>query len=278
MKKWEVNRRKIVCIGVLATIASLGIFAGTYAKYVSELSLTDGEDTDQSARVAIWNVGQVASINVKLFSSYYYGNITGQEINGDYANSGHNVADTSNDTVFTNTNGKNIVAPGTHGYKTIGISNAAVGSGRPPVTEVTYKLIQGTAPSATITHDLTENVFNGQLRFAVLTDAGIHQIGDITDMPVVDWENDTYKKSIGEDSIAIPWKSVTDALADMYTNDNATNLGNVKEVKNIVVLWKWDFENSATASNDEKDTALGMATELPTISINFGTMRAEQVD
>ncbi|MDR1568335.1 MAG: hypothetical protein LBS33_06630, partial [Streptococcaceae bacterium] len=271
----------------LGAIATLGIFAGTYAKYVSVLPLTSNGD-DLSARVAIWNVGVRNNIELALFRPYYYGaTVDGVDSNSSSANSGHGDAtDSEKDTVFTN-NGDNLVAPGTHGFKFIEITNATGGGPRLkaaqiPTTEVTYKLTVGDiAPSATITDEVDTDVFKGQLWVAVLTDFG--ENGDQS--PMVNWGEDTYRKSGDENTtyVSIPWKNVTDALAGMYTDgDNATNLGNVKEIKKIVVLWKWDFEKGETSdeisANDAKDNSLGKATELPTISINFGTIRAEQVD
>ncbi|MDR1568222.1 MAG: hypothetical protein LBS33_06060 [Streptococcaceae bacterium] len=271
MKKWKVNKRKLASIGVLGAIATLGIFAGTYAKYVSVLPLTSGEDTDLSARVAFWDVGLVNNKELVLFSPNYYG--ASGDSRGEHADSGHDGANTIYDTVFVDGR-DNLVAPGTHGYKTIRIHNGDPAGKGDPVTEVTYKLTVGdTVPSATITDDAH---FKNQLKFTVLTDIEVSK-GNIT----VDWQNGRYTK-IGDTSSAtvIPWKSVTDALAGMYTDgDNATNLGNVKEIKNIVVLWKWDFE-AVAVDNDVKDTELAtrVAGSIPNISINFGTIRAEQVD
>ncbi|MDR1567617.1 MAG: hypothetical protein LBS33_02910, partial [Streptococcaceae bacterium] len=269
----------------LGAIATLGIFAGTYAKYVSVLPLTSNGD-DLSARVAIWNVGRNAEYNVELFSKWYYGN-SGDE-SGNYANSGHNngvTEETVDTTVFTN-NGDNLVAPGTHGFKMFRITNATGGGGsrlkaaKIPTTEVTYKLTVGDiTPSAIITDEVETDVFKGQLWFAVLTNFG--ENGD--ESPMVNWSDNTYLLGGTVDYISIPWKNVDAALAGMYTDgDNATNLGNVKEDKDIVVLWKWDFEKGENSdeisANDAKDNSLGKATALPTISINFGTIRAEQVD
>ncbi|MDR1568199.1 MAG: hypothetical protein LBS33_05945 [Streptococcaceae bacterium] len=273
MKKEVLNKRKIASIGVLGAIATIGIFAGTYAKYVSELPLTGG--ADQSARVAVWNVGQ-KTFSINLFDKYYYG-ASGDGANSSLADSGHGELSADHDTVFQNgtvesSNIHNVVAPGTHGYKTIRITDAAIeGNGK---TEVTYTLsaVAGEGASATVTPEASVTAFKSQLKFAVVTDAKVEETGTT----IINWAEQKYPKVNGENTTdtSIDWKDVDTALGGIVTN-----LGNIKGIKDIVVLWKWEFENSTTESNDEKDTALAVTSPtIPQISISFGKIKAEQVD
>ncbi|MDR1568007.1 MAG: hypothetical protein LBS33_04965 [Streptococcaceae bacterium] len=285
MKKWEINKRKIASIGVLGAIATIGIFAGTYAKYVTVLDLPGTDATDQSARVAVWNVDRDSRINAKLFSPYYYG-ASGSD--GSYTDSGHDSLDASgNDTVFANSADHNVIAPGTHGYKTIRISNK--GDSDKGTTEVTYKLVVGeTAPSASFGGNDIENLLaNTALKFAILTDIATDSgtgVPTVTSWGTGD-TNATYTKIDSGGDGNIQWISIASALESMYGASNGgAILDNVTKIKDIVVLWKWDFErgteSTEKSTNNSKETALATQTaaSIPSISINFGTMKAEQVD
>jgi hypothetical protein len=272
MKKWEINKRKLASIAVLLSIASIGIFAGTYAKYVSELSLTDESDTDLSARVAIWNVGQNKKISINLFDKYYYG-ASGDE-NQSYANSGHEVRSADYDTVFANSTDHNVIAPGTHGYKTIQITNQV--DDTRGVTEVTYKIsaVDDDKVSDTIVDDPQNLLTKERLYFGVAINVEVDKYGNLD----IDWTNENMPTYL-LDGEAEPFR----LLCGEAINGNMLYNGfeeNIKGIKNIVVVWKWAFdsEDEDAATVDSEDTELGMTTPIPKIIVDFGAARVEQVD
>ncbi|MDR1567073.1 MAG: hypothetical protein LBS33_00065, partial [Streptococcaceae bacterium] len=171
----------------------------------------------------------------------------------------------------------NVIAPGTHGYKTIRITNNDSTTSRGK-TEVTYKLtaVDGAPPSATITSDTDSFLAGSRIKFAVLTNAATDSG---TGVPTVNWTSGTAGTYLTTDASST-YADISWQAANAFSGYSGTNLGNINVIKDIVVLWKWDFEDTTESSStyNEKETNLAKAENIPTISVSFGKIKAEQVD
>jgi hypothetical protein len=251
MKNFKLTKRRVAGLAIVLAIASLGIFAGTYAKYVSTVDL--GNKPDQNAQVAVWHVGEPVSIG-NLFSPYYY-NASYSSDGSDLRNSGHGTYNSKEDTVFNNSGGDNpgnLIAPGTKGEKSFRIqdnvksvegSSVPVGTGNTEVSYiVTFPALEGEESRVTFEDD-TDNYLKNHLKFKLSID-GTEKTAD--------WVN-------GD--------GLNDALDDVEFRYDSSGLN--AEVK---IEWEWPFDNG----NDTSDVAAAAA--KTTVAVNFGTVRYEQVD
>ncbi|MDR1567378.1 MAG: hypothetical protein LBS33_01655 [Streptococcaceae bacterium] len=288
MKKWEINRRKVASVAVLLSIASIGIFAGTYAKYVSELSLAN-TNGDQNARVAVWDVGYNSSFTTPLFDKYYYGSdVAGSE------DSGHSAPSNSSDTVFQNdTHTNNLVAPGTHGYKIIRLTNYASKGGtsdRGP-TEVAFQVGVGTTnPNVAFTNS---GSLPGKLEFAVINDPLL--VSGTTALSGVTWSSTS---TDGSSAVSYydqatnltfeKWQTASSTQSEFLEKDAVKFTTSGETTHDVVILWRWVFTTTEdeTLSTDgsggyhNAEAYMGKAETdaLEKVTVTLGNLTVTQLD
>ena len=199
---------RLACVVLVLTLLSTCVISGTFAKYV-----TSGNGSDE-ARVAKWGVK--ISTDGTMFGDAYKDGVV------DY------VADESVDTITVeaDTEGTNVVAPGTNG--TLAAYDI---SGTPEVdTEVTY--------TADLT--LTGWEVDGAVYCPIVFNVNGTEIK-------IDATNDTTAKL--EEAVEA---AIVGATQKYHTNDD---LSAVED--DLVVTWAWEYY--VDAATDVKDTALGDA-------------------
>ncbi|MDR1568782.1 MAG: hypothetical protein LBS33_08925, partial [Streptococcaceae bacterium] len=259
MKNFKLTKRRVAGLAVVLAIASIGIFAGTYAKYVSTVDL--GNTPDQNAQVAVWHVGEPISIS-DMFSPYYYhANAWSNSQMKDVSNLGHSSTDSEvYDTVF-NSSGvaspENLVAPGTTGRKIfhiqdnlydIGDTTGSFGSGN---TEVSYTVKFSTLENQTSRINFsgdTNDYLKTHLRFKLY----------INDVPKTEnWVNAS---------------DLNTALGNVTLYYDSAGLDD-----EVTIAWEWPFDDTdGSGTYDSSDVAAEAANAK--VSVSFGTVRYEQED
>ncbi|MDR1568113.1 MAG: hypothetical protein LBS33_05505, partial [Streptococcaceae bacterium] len=255
MKKIKLTKRRLAGGAILLVAALLGVFSGTYAKYLSTIDLPKTDD--QTGNVAVWQVGQSVVMG-NLFAPYYYGS----DVEDGSGDAGHTAPQESSDTVFAK-GIYNLVAPGTKGEKTIQLVDKL--DDTKGETEVAYK-VEFSNPGSEInggkivnfTND-TDGKLASRLQFKLL---------------IAKNEKDEGKTSL--------WNVKTSGL-DGWTN--AAGLEEALKAQtlwyngsafdySIKIMWQWPFETDDLANTSDM---LAQATSA-SLSVSFGTARYEQVD
>ncbi|MDR1567067.1 MAG: hypothetical protein LBS33_00025 [Streptococcaceae bacterium] len=263
MKDDRWNKRKTTSMIVVAVVASIGFFVGTYSKYMARLGLPgtneveeplergdeqadrtsqSGQDltgqiggqtneqlNNQGGSVAKWRVGDVVTTDLLFFP--YYTSATGRKSGA--------VKPSAVDTVFANSK-HNVVAPGTSGGKTIMITDDG--------TEVPYGVTIKDAKVAIGSHDnsATQSL-NDKIKFSL-------------------------KVNGKEDKTNLSAAGLQLALNHYQTHPIPYKGGNTAVV--LEIDWKWEF----SANQDVTDTNLASQSVVPTITVSFGTAVAEEID
>ncbi|MDR1567929.1 MAG: hypothetical protein LBS33_04560, partial [Streptococcaceae bacterium] len=261
MKNFKLTKRRVAGLAVVLAIASIGIFTGTYAKYVSTLDLDDNA-TDQDAQVAVWHVGEPVSIG-NLFSPYYYAD-SYHSGESDLGNSGHSSyfktsGSKSGDTVFNNptdtADPENLIAPGTRGEKSFRIQDNVKSDGSTPVgsgaTEVSYTV-----------------------KFPALDSAGSRVTFDGSSAEYLKTQL-KFKLFINNIPQTSGWVTATvldTALSNVTLYYDSDGLDD-----EVTIEWEWPFDDTdGSGTYDSSDVAAAAA--QTTVAVNFGTVRYEQVD
>ena len=215
---------------LVAVLISTSAISGTYAKYVTEANAKD------NARVAKWGV--VIETAGDMFSDSY------KDLKTDY------IADEEKAeiTVQADTEGTNVVAPGTKG--TLASFNV---TGTPEVdVEVTYKADLTLEGWKVDGNEYCPIIFTVGTNTYKIGDAGIAYVSDLV-------------------------KAVEDAIVDAYAYYHTnTNLAEVSD--DLIVSWEWPYY--VDEATDVKDTALGDAAaagNAATIALDV-TITVTQVD
>lgn len=218
MKKNTMMR--LASVLLVAVLLSTCAISGTFAKYVTEGSATD------SARVAKWGVNIVAEGNA--FAGNYYSYENGNGI--------HTEMNVSTDTV--NSEGGNVVAPGTHG----GMASFVI-TGKP---EVDFRV------------DYSANFSIGDQ----WTDGTNYYCPIIIHVTKLDGSVTSVYGTNYPDAADFA-EAVNQTIADAsFRCDAGTDLTAMYNSNSKVsVSWEWPFEtgadDAAKAANNVKDTYLG---------------------
>lgn len=252
MKKNVMMR--LAAILLVCVLASTCGISGTFAKYVTS---DNGSD---SARVARWGVTIDATVN--MFADAYE----------DAETSWVSVDTDDTVTVRANTQGQNLVAPGTYGT----MANFNI-SGVPEVdVEVTYNCV------LTLTNWFLDANYNGT-----------QDVGETDYFPLIITVTTTAgdkEFAIGQDGIetVAALQNAINTYINSYSNVYQT-LDDLSNVNNdLVISWRWDFEVDSVQDHptlgyqtNERDTILGnmvaFTTSAPIIDVAL-TCTITQVD
>lgn len=253
-------KKKMAILGTLliAVIGTGFSVSGTYAKYISEVSLSD------EARVAKWQIGLSEDViqSLDLFHSSY-----------DFDSQGTVVKalsrDLKKDTDTADTL-DNVVAPGTKGQYTFALEGTLE-------TAYTLKVdTTGSKNSVKTTYTAVENV------------GGVDTEVTKTYDPIKFYLS-TNANADTSTLTAMTFEQLTDALENLYSGNSATPTvyqpGTLIAADNTyTIYWEWPFETGTTdeekAANNKLDTKLGneiakdATSHVVTLNINI---TAEQV-
>ena len=227
---------------IMSAILTTTIISGTFAKYTSGGSASDG------ARVAKWGV--VVTTQGKLFDKTY---LSGE--NGGTPGAG--VSDGENNAALSVESTENVIAPGTK--NTEGLTFKV--EGRPEVdVEVSVRAsttkgdvyLNGMGLPDVTTVDVTNDTFNADRYFPVKFSL-------------------SRNGKVAESDANLSMSQLVARLNGLTARyDAGTNLSSEAGLGTYVITWKWDYEG-----NDKADTLLGTltpgVTEIQGMSLKEGS-------
>ncbi|MDR1567151.1 MAG: hypothetical protein LBS33_00470 [Streptococcaceae bacterium] len=276
MSRLRFNKRKIIIFSILFSISSIGIFAGTYAKYTSEIS-SSGVVTDNfGTNVVLWNVGMVMD-STHLFDKIYSGNLS------DTSKKSEALALQLGDDKAVDS-----LVAGTWGYKIIRLTNQNFVSKDTKKVTFATKIAQPTdshgvvRPILALEQDNSEldQLLLDKIQFAILVDPTL--LGR-DGPPVITDTDGVYQYTQRDDkatSIALPLQngliaaSGDDSLFEhqllainaSFELDFPTN---AVKTHDIVIVWRRSADSELEVPNDKLVEA--DSSRIPNLTISFGT-------
>ena len=226
---------------IMSAVLTTSIISGTYAKYTSGGSVSDG------ARVAKWGV--TVTTTGKLFDKTY--------LSGTNGNPGNGASDGSDNTGLSVESSENVIAPGTKNSEGLTIQI----SGQPEVdVQVTFRasttkgdvFLNGMGLPDLTTSDNTSDTFTADRYYPVKYTLSHNGTAAESD------KNLTLSQLI----------SRLNSLTMRY--DAGTNLASSNAFGKYTITWEWTADN-----NDKADTLLGSltsgTTEIQGMSLKEGS-------